>query len=139
MLEDMGKRPRSNPVAAFSMALILWRTINTGKPSMNDTNRVVLAQVTDLREEISESLILLSSVRRTLLDLLTRVSEGEADALKGLSKKHSELESAVKAAKDTERRFNEWECKFNGKAREGEIDFDAIREDIGRRIARLID
>ena len=80
---------------------------------------------------------LLSSVRSTLADLLLDVQTGGFGAVKDLVGKQSELEQALRRAMDTEQKFNEWQAKQRGEHAPDEIDFDALRRDIGCRLDRI--
>ena len=80
---------------------------------------------------------LLSSVRSTLADLLLDVQTGGFGAVKDLVGKQSELEQALRRAMETEQKFNDWQAKQRGDAPPDEIDFDALRRDIGCRLDRI--
>ena len=82
---------------------------------------------------------LLSSVRSTLADLLLDVQTGGFGAVKDLVGKQSELEQALRRAMETEQKFNDWQAKQRGEHAPDEIDFDAVRRDIGCRLDRLRD
>lgn len=104
---------------------------------MIDTDVTDGAAARDAEELYEASLILLSSVRATLADLLRRVSAGDGSALRELTAKQAELEFALKRAIETEQKFNDWKSKSDGRAAADEIDFDMVRHDIGCRLARL--
>jgi len=96
-------------------------------------------------------MLLLTSVRSTLADLLREVREGDGNTLRQLVLTQAELEIALRRAIETEQKFNVWNEKnvATGQAAGksgagggagsggGEIDLDAVRYDIGCRLARL--
>lgn len=84
-----------------------------------------------------DALTLLRSVRTTLADLLEEVSDGHGGGLKDLAPKQAELESALRRAFEAEARWNEWQARKEGASLAGEIDFDALRQDIACRLERL--
>lgn len=88
------------------------------------------------RRLIARSRILLASVAETLADLLRRIRAGEPRALKGLAAKHAELETALRRAEEIEGRYDAWRAARGGDV-PGEIDLDAARGEIGRRLDRL--
>ena len=108
---------------------------------MDQTNRppvVTDAEIGGGRQKLFEDCIgLLSSVRSTLADLLLDVQTGGFGAVKDLVGKQSELEQALRRAMDTEQKFNDWQAKQRGELGPDEIDFDALRRDIGCRLDRL--
>ena len=82
---------------------------------------------------------LLSSVRSTLADLLLDVQTGGFGAIKDLVGKQSELEQALRRAMETEQKFNDWQAKQRGELGPDDIDFDALRREIGCRLDRIRD
>jgi hypothetical protein len=90
------------------------------------------------QEKLFEDCIgLLSSVRSSLADLLLDVHTGRFGAVKDLVGKQSELEQALRRAMETEQKFNDWQAKQRGEIPPDEIDFDALRRDIGCRLDRI--
>lgn len=88
---------------------------------------------------LRDARVLLGAVRGTLADLLQRVRNGDAGALRGLATKQAELETALKRAFEAEGKYDDWQAR-NGRghgADDGEIDFDQLRRDIGSRLARI--
>ena len=108
---------------------------------MDQTNRppvVTDAEIGGGRQKLFEDCIgLLTSVRSTLAYLLLDVQTGGFGAVKDLVAKQSELEQALRRAMDTEQKFNDWQAKQRGDLGPDEIDFDALRRDIGCRLDRL--
>lgn len=98
-----------------------------------------LATGEDIEDHFTGALKLLRSVRRTLTDLLDRVSDGETGLLKEVGLKHSELESALKRAYEAEERYNDWHARNSGLRNAAEIDFGALREEIACRLQTLRD
>lgn len=104
---------------------------------MSETETPVEREAGALRRLIRHSEVLLDSVAETLTDLLERVRLGESTDLRTLTSKQSELETALKRAVEIERRYDEWQTARTGELRDGEIDLDAVRDEVGRRLARL--
>jgi hypothetical protein len=88
--------------------------------------------------EADDARLLLTKVRRTLADLLRAAADGEGAALGQITLKQSELESALKKVFEAEQRYHEW-TRNHGGGTADDIDYDAIRHQIGCRLARLRD
>ena len=93
----------------------------------------------DIEQNFSDALSLLRSVRRTLSGLLDRVQDDEPGALKEVGIKQAELETALKRAFEAEERYNARHAKNSGVANACEIDFDALRQEVACRLARIQD
>jgi len=91
----------------------------------------------EVRKQLDDGRVLLSAVRSSLADLLADVRGGNAGALKELATKQSELERALARVFDAEQKYNEWLARETGELVCGDIDFDAARREIGRRLSRL--
>ena len=91
-----------------------------------------------MAKEMQDARLLLTKVRSTLADLLATVVGGDGSALKDAVLKQSELESALKRVFDAEQKYHDW-AKRNGGSDASDIDYDAIRDQIGCRLARLRD
>ena len=99
----------------------------TDPPESNDAAR---------RKEWEDAWMLLSSVRSTLADLLAEL-RGEVGNPKDITRKISDLESALKGAFEVERKFNDWLGRQGGGLAAGEIDVEDARRRIGCRLDRL--
>ena len=84
-----------------------------------------------------DAVVLLQAVRSSLADLLRRVMEGETGAVKDVSSKQAELESALKRVFEVESKYHDWIRRERGAVAPGEIDLDAARTEIGCRLHRL--
>ncbi len=114
---------------------------------MDDTTYAVPGPEAGPKKLFDDCMLLLASVRSSLADLLREVREGNGDTLRQLVLTQAELEIALRRAIETEQRFNVWNEKnavtakdaAKGGTRAGgdEIDLDAVRYDIGCRLARL--
>ncbi|WPY95067.1 hypothetical protein T8T21_02780 [Limimaricola variabilis] len=102
----------------------------------DDTGGVTAAEQAARRKEWEDAWTLLSSVRSTLADLL-EAARYETGVPREISKKISDLESALKAAFEVERRFNDWLKRQDGGLAAGEIDLDDARRRITCRLDRL--
>jgi len=93
----------------------------------------------DYQQLFDESVLLLSSVRGTLADLLKGLVQGKTVNLRDVVAKQAELEAALRRAFETEQKFHDWKSKHgrSGGADAAEIDFDAARYEIGCRLSRL--
>ncbi|ARO14264.1 hypothetical protein BVG79_00912 [Ketogulonicigenium robustum] len=90
-----------------------------------------------LQRDLRDAMVLVRSVRTSLADMLAELSAGNPGPLREIAPKHSELESALRRAFETEQKFNDWTAKFTG-GQDGEtLDYDAIRDEISCRLARL--
>jgi hypothetical protein len=106
---------------------------------MDDTTKATIpSDNAGLREELDDARKLLTSVRRTLAGLLESVREGQG-SLSEIVKKHGELETALTRVFQTEQKYNDWLAKRSGDLAPGEIDFEALRDEIGCRLARLVE
>jgi len=90
-----------------------------------------------MKEHLDDGALLLRSVRHTLAELLRSASAGQGGALREVGGKQSELESALKRVFDAEQKYHDWNAKHSGHAGPGEIDLDAVRDQIGCRLARI--
>ena len=106
---------------------------------MSETKSELVSVADEYRAQIQSSSLLLASVSQTLTAVLDQVRAGNLAGLKDIAKKHGELETALGRAHETERKFNEWQRRQSGALADGEIDFDAVRDEIGRRLDRLRD
>jgi hypothetical protein len=104
---------------------------------MTRSRQSTLLSQEDIELNFRDALTLLRSVRRTLSNLLDRVQDEEPGALKELGLKQAELETALKRAFEAEERYNAWHAKNSGLANACEIDFDALRQEITCRLARI--
>lgn len=84
-----------------------------------------------------DSFVLLRSIRRSLAHLLRQIETGDVGALKGLMGRTGELEKALRLAIETEVKFTEWKAQYDRSLSEHEIDFEAVRFEIGCRLARI--
>ena len=84
-----------------------------------------------------DSFILLRSIRRSLAHLLRQIETGDVGALKGLMGRTGELEKALRLAIETEVKFTAWKAQYDRALSEHEIDFEAVRFEIGCRLARI--
>lgn len=80
---------------------------------------------------------LLISVREGVAEMLDEARAGDDRALVALSKRTCELERALRNAIETERRFHEWQAKQAQDAKDTEIDFGEVRDQLERRLADL--
>ena len=85
----------------------------------------------------TDSLVLLRSVRRSLAHLLEQVALGEVGALKEMIGRTGELEKSLRLAIETEVKFTEWKAQYDRALSDNEIDFEAVRFEIGCRLARI--
>jgi len=90
-----------------------------------------------LRKYMHDSFALLALVRSGLADLLQQILDGDVGAFKELAEKRGELEKALKRVFEAEDQFNEWYAREADQGLPGDIDFDAVREEIGCRLARI--
>lgn len=111
---------------------------------MDDTRHAVPGPEAGPKKLFDDCMLLLASVRSSLADLLREVQDGNGEAVRQLVTTQSELEIALRRAIETEQKFNVWNEKQSaaahdagGAGRDGDIDLDAIRYDIGCRLARL--
>ncbi|SDE19518.1 hypothetical protein [Limimaricola pyoseonensis] len=100
----------------------------TGPPGLTDAAR---------RKQWEDAWAYLGSVRSTLADLLAEAREADSGSMRETISKISQLESALKTAFETERKFHDWLSKQSGDLAAGEIDLDAARHRIGCRLDRL--
>lgn len=84
-----------------------------------------------------DAAVLLTAVRRTLAELLERVIEGDAAVLRDVASKQMDLETALKRVFEAEQKYHERIERERGTAGGDDIDFDAIRDQIGCRLHRL--
>lgn len=139
MLETVCERPGGNPAAvfAFSGCLGPQGPNKRAETIMSDQNGPLTQGASAVKEHFDDGVELLSAVRHTLADLLRAVRDGSPAALKEVVNKQSELESALKRVFDAEQKYNDWNAKHSGLAAPGEIDLDAVRDQIGCRLARI--
>ncbi|SHJ10972.1 hypothetical protein [Wenxinia saemankumensis] len=92
-----------------------------------------------LADLLDESLALLRSVRKSVRRVLDAVEDETGEfTIRDLVQKAGELEQSLRMALQIEIRFNEWRERHDGTyLAPDEIDFDAVRADLGCRIARL--
>ena len=138
MLEDVGERSGGNPWGRFFMSLTCdgdqHRHIY-----MDEKARPPVGIDGGHKKLFEDCIGLLTSVRGTLAELLLDVQTGGFGVIKDLVGKQSELEQALRRAMETEQKFNDWQAKQRGEHAPDEIDFDAVRRDIGCRLDRLRD
>ncbi|ADO42292.1 hypothetical protein [Ketogulonicigenium vulgare] len=96
-----------------------------------------LAPNQDIQRQLRDAMVLLLSVRGSLADMLAELSAGNPGPLREIAPKQSELETALRRAFDTEQKFNDWYAKFAKGTADDTLDYDAIRDEIGCRLARL--
>lgn len=104
---------------------------------MEESLSTAIATEGGLRKYLQDSIVLLVSVRSGLAVLLQQIIDGDVGAFKELAEKQSELEKALKRVFEAEDRFNEWYARETDQGRPGDIDFDAVRHEIGCRLARI--
>jgi hypothetical protein len=87
-----------------------------------------------------DAVTLLASVRSSLGDLLRTVESGEATGgdLKAIAEQQALLQRALEKVQDAEKKYYDWIVR-NGGHDPADIDYDAIRDQIGCRLARLRD
>lgn len=85
-------------------------------------------------KRVNEAEQLYRSVNSTLSKMLTRIEGGDLSDLKNLRTKVSELETQMGRLADLELKYEQ--AHGSGMSRD-EIDFDAIRRQIGCRLGRL--
>jgi hypothetical protein len=104
---------------------------------MDDTTKATIPSGDGgLTQELKDARTLLTSVRRTLVDMLELARDGDLP-VQEVVKKQAELERAVISVFNTEQKYNEWVARETGKLLDGEIDFDTLRDAIGCRLDRL--
>lgn len=101
---------------------------------MKDTEKV-FDGIEGEKKRYEDAVLLLSAVRSTLADLLRAAVAGEAANLREIVAKQAELESALRRVFETEERYHGRNGQRGGDA--GDIDFDALRAEIGCRLHRL--
>jgi hypothetical protein len=107
---------------------------------MDDKKEAALALAdAEVRQAVDDARSLLVQVRTTLSALLREAAEGNSTNLTEVVKKQSELESALRRVFETEQKYDDWQRKSRGGQEPDAIDFDAIRVQIGCRLARLRD
>ena len=92
-----------------------------------------------LKKYLADSVVLLTSVRSGLADLLRAILAGDAETPKDLADKQADFEKALRRVFEAEDRFNDWYSKTTGDTVFGEINFDAVRQEIGCQLARIRD
>ncbi len=88
-------------------------------------------------KEFHDAWKLLVSVRSTLADLLAEAAEGNTTELGEIVKKHGELQTALNRVFEMEKKWNDWHAKQSAGLRPGDIDFNAVRQELSCRLARL--
>ncbi len=85
-----------------------------------------------------DSVTLLASVRSSLGDLLAVIDSGgfTGDDLKALTDQQALLQRALDKVQDAEKKYYDWIVRHGGHD-PADIDYDAIRDQIGCRLARL--
>jgi len=141
MLETVCERPGGDPAAVFASPAAPGRKVptTTKVTGMSDQQDRAAQDAAAVKEHFDDGVELLSAVRHTLADLLRAMREGSPGALKDVVTKQIELESALKRVFDAEQKYNDWNAKLSGLAAPGEIDLDAVRHQIGCRLARIRD
>ncbi|KAA9009246.1 hypothetical protein [Histidinibacterium aquaticum] len=86
---------------------------------------------------IRRSRTLLESLTETLADLLEQVEAQKGSALKPLTLKASELQSALKRAEEIEGQYHDWHANRSRTLRPGDYDLDAARAEVERRLDQL--
>ena len=98
---------------------------------------------TRLKTLIDDTVTALTSVRETLADLLRAEQRDRRGSIREISAKLKELESALVRAIDTEQKYHDWKSRRDGATdrrgggRDDDLDLDAVRSQIGCRLARL--
>ncbi len=106
---------------------------------MEEVTGIAIVPDDGLKKYLADSVVLLTSVRSGLADLLKAILEGDADSPKDLADKQADFEKALRRVFEAEDRFNDWYSKSTGDSLGGEIDFDAVRQEIGCQLARIRD
>lgn len=105
---------------------------------MTDTQIDLIADEDDRRRLFADSLRHLSAVSDVVEHLVHAAGQGDMDAVAELIRRQRELETALMTAMETERRFDEWTKHLGGEgSRDGDLDLDSARHEIGCRLARL--
>jgi ABC-type transporter Mla subunit MlaD len=96
----------------------------------------------DLKQHLQDTLALLTAVHSDVARLLDQIRDGNPGTAAELAARDSELESALLRVMKAEQRLNEWNGQTPGGAGNtghDDIDFDALRHEIGCRLARIRD
>jgi hypothetical protein len=92
-------------------------------------------------EELSRRIGVLSALAQELGTILEQVRPGDVGAMARIVRVQVDLERAVARIMEAERAWNDWNNRTGGAdgqpAAGGDIDFDAVRHEIGCRLARL--
>lgn len=102
---------------------MILTTPETGQSSLGQAIETVEQQLADMKAD--------------LLALQRRIASGDFDALRNGSKLTGEIRQWLKLALETEIRLEERRKQHDGIVNHYAIDFDAARDQIGRRLDRL--
>jgi hypothetical protein len=86
--------------------------------------------------QYQDAVALLGAVRKTVTTLLLDLQSGTGGDLTETVKKQRELETALGRVFDAEQKYYEWYRKHGGYD-PADIDYDAIRDQIGCRLDRI--
>ncbi len=107
---------------------------------MDEGNIAAIKTETDLKKYLKDTIALLTAVHREVAAILVRAREGDTGAVHELTDRNGELEDALLRVMKAEQKLDEWNDRSTGygaRSRGGEIDFDAVRHEIGCRLARI--
>ena len=134
MLEEVGKRPGGDPGAAFSV-----------RPFSFQARRAEGMTITFSADE-RVPVDVLASTQRSLLEageeltrLIEQIRHGKFDEAKAAPGAVKDLKRALIAVIIGKRDAEQLCKQASGSAGAGALDFDAARDEIGRRLARLRD
>ncbi len=101
---------------------------------MDEGQNDIAAGRSDAQRRVQQASALFASIVETLTQMLEEVRAGNTAMAKRLPGKQAELETALTRCSNLERDFNE---KHASGADAADIDFDAVRRDIGCRLDRI--
>jgi len=107
---------------------------------MDEVNIAAITTEADLNKYLKDTIALLTAVHREVATVLVRAREGDPAAVHELAARNGELEDALLRVMKAEQKLDEWNDRSTGhgaRSRGGEIDFDAVRHEIGCRLARI--
>lgn len=133
MLEEVGKRPGGNPEGRFFMSLVRrawgYRHMTIKFTASDETPDEVLAVTGDWLREAAEGIA--ATVQAVRGGDLPRVRDAEAHV--------RALRAALQLFMDERTRVEKLRKQTAGAVGAGELDLDAARDEIGRRLAKLRD
>jgi uncharacterized phage infection (PIP) family protein YhgE len=92
-----------------------------------------------LERQLADAATLVASVRETLADMLDELRHGGGAALKEVTLKQAELESALRRALEIEARWHDFLARQGHAGPEAGLDDEALREALACRLQRLRD